>query len=186
MPFQFRGSAVDLANVIIESERLRLLSLTERYTESIFESFTPDITRYMLPKAPESLSETEAFVASAIDGFERGTDLHLVIIGRATSEFFGVCGLHDREEPELGIWLKKPAHGLGYGREAIAALIDWATQHLIFDYLIYPVDRRNTPSLKIPESLGGKVIGERTERSQSGVELDELVYALGRDSRNGI
>ena len=182
MSFQFIDSPVDLANVVIESERLRLLSLTDRYTESIFRHFTPAVTRYMLPKAPTLRSETEAFVASAMRGFERGTDLHLVICQKAGDQFLGVCGLHDRDKPELGIWLKESAQGRGYGREAIAAMVDWARQHLVFEYLIYPVDRRNTPSLKIPESLGGRVIGERTAMSQSGVQLDELVYAIGRES----
>lgn len=181
MSFRFSGTDVDLATVVIEAGRLRLDPLTELDTRAIFESFTPTITRYMVPKVPEHIGETEAFVAAAIRGLEERTDLHLVIRGRANNEFLGICALHDRAEPELGIWLKIAAHGRGYGREAIAMLIDWARAHVVFERLLYPVDRRNAPSVRIPESLGGKIIGARKQVSQSGRELDEVIYAIGRD-----
>ena len=110
-----------------------------------------------------------------------GTDLHWVIRASGDGEFLGLCGLHGREqfaEPELGIWLRKDAHGRAYGREAIAGIVAWAAVYIESQQLIYPVDRRNVPSRRIPEALGGEIICERKTTAMSGTELDEVVYAI--------
>jgi RimJ/RimL family protein N-acetyltransferase len=52
----------------------------------------------------------------------------------------------------------------------------WAFENLRVRYLIYPVDRENIPSRKIPESLGGRIEAEYRFMNQSGRELDLLVY----------
>jgi len=188
MPFCFRGDAVNLADVAIDTERLTLTAITAEFTTAIFEHFTPEITRFMLPAPPTSITDTEEFVRSAITALHTGEDLHLTITDRSNAEFLGLCGLHTRNlerRPELGIWLKKTAHRNGYGLEAITALKHWADKHLIYEYVIYPVDRRNTASCRIPVALGGKVIGEKKETSMGGFELDELVYAIERVPPDG-
>ncbi len=99
------------------------------------------------------------------------------------NEFLGLCGLHlaaQFPEPELGIWLKKSAHGNGYGLEAIAGIKTWAEAHLAFERMIYPVDRKNRPSRKIAEALGGRIFLEQRVMSMAGIELDEVVYAIPR------
>lgn len=134
-----------------------------------------------LRAVPGSKPHTAAFVEAALSGLERADDLHLVICRRDSGEFLGICGLHGNgqpAEPEVGIWIKKAAHGNGYGLEAIAALKEWAEANIEFDRLIYPVDRYNTPSRKIPEALGGKIIAERKEMSMAGTELDEVIYGI--------
>ena len=75
-----------------------------------------------MPAPPVERAETVAFVESALVALDRRDDLHLVICLHDSGEFLGVCGLYSRghpTEPELGIWLKKAAHGHGYGLEAI-------------------------------------------------------------------
>ena len=67
---------------------------------------------------------------------------------------------------EPGIWLKKDAHGKRYGREAIRIVSNRAVDNLDFDYLVYPVDRDNIPSRKIPESMGGLVFEEKKVKKQ--------------------
>jgi hypothetical protein len=54
----------------------------------------------------------------------------------------------------------------------------WAMVNLDFDYLIYPVDRRNLPSRKIPESLGGSIKAEYEKTNASGAVLDILEYRI--------
>ena len=105
----------------------------------------------------------------------------LAILAKDTDEFLGCCGLHGREnprEPELGIWLKKSAHGRGFGREAVAAVRDWAERHLIVDAFIYPVDRNNTASRKVAEALGGTIVRSELIKTMSGGELDAVVYKI--------
>jgi len=183
MPFKFQDRPLVLGNIVIDASRVRLKAITHEYTQEIFQNFTPEITKYMMPAPAREIAETECFVESALSGFESGDELHFVICLRVDGEFLGVCGLHERAqpmEPEIGIWLKKAAHGNGYGFEAIVALKTWVESHLEFEQLIYPVDRRNIPSRRIPESLGGKIIEERKVVSMTGVELDEIVFGIER------
>ena len=178
---KFRTPPGDLRRLVIEAPRLRLIAISEAYTEEIFRDFTADITRYMLPAPATDITETRAFISSALRGLERADNLQFVICAKRDGEFLGVCGLHGTvrpDLPELGIWLKAGAHGNRYGREAIGALRDWAGQNLEFSHLIYPVDRRNIPSRKIAEALGGIIVAEKKAISMSGTELDEVIYVI--------
>lgn len=112
-----------------------------------------------------------------------GNNLQLVIL-KPSGEFLGCCGLHGQANPkipEFGIWLKKDAHGFGYGKEAIHGLYSWATQNLQAEYYIYPVDRNNIASRKIPESLGGVIINEYVDQGLAGNRLDNVVYKVPKD-----
>jgi ribosomal-protein-alanine N-acetyltransferase len=172
---------LDLNAVKIATGRLTLRPVTAEFTELIFAEFTPEITKYMLPSSPRHISETEQFIADTLEKRSRGSDLVLAILAKETEEFLGCCGLHGREnprEPELGIWLKKSAHGRGFGREAVAAVRDWAARHLIVDAFIYPVDRNNTASRKVAEALGGTIIRSEPVKTMSGGELDAVIYKI--------
>lgn len=72
--------------------------------------------------------------------------------------------------------MKKAAQGNKYGLEVITALKDWADENLDYQYLIYPVDKNNIASRKIPEALGGKVIQEYEKVNQQGKILQALEY----------
>jgi RimJ/RimL family protein N-acetyltransferase len=181
MAFAFKQAAEDLHQVSIDAERVRLATITEDFTQQIYDEFTPEITRYMLPAPPQSITDTQAFMSAARASLDSQEELHLVITSKDGGEFLGICGLHcrrDPDEPELGIWIKKGAHDHGYGLEAISALKRWADAHIDFRRLIYPVDRRNHASVRIPVALGGTVIDERMQATMSGTELDELVFAI--------
>jgi RimJ/RimL family protein N-acetyltransferase len=172
---------LDLNSVEIATERLILRPVTSAFTEVIFAEFTPEITKYMLPPSPQHVSETESFIVETTEKRTRGSDLVLAILDKSSNEFLGCCGLHGREsarEPELGIWLKKSAHGRGFGREAVAAVRDWAERHLIVDAFVYPVDRKNIPSRKIAESLGGVIARYEPVKTMSGGELDAVIYKI--------
>ena len=171
----------DLDAVEILSDRLMLRPVTLAYLDIIFAEFTPEITRYLIARSPQEISETKRFVTEATEKRRAGRDLSLVILARSTAEFLGICGIHGRKnprEPELGIWLKKSAHGHTFGREAIAALCDWAERAFIVDAFLYPVDRANIPSRKIPEAMGGAIVGEERCKTMSGGELDTVVYRI--------
>lgn len=181
MAFIFRKRPPDLHRIVIDAARIELRTLSAEYTEEIYREFTPEITRYMMAAPPDGIGDTVAFIQGAWSALERSEDFHFVICRRSGAEFLGVCGLHGRAAlPELGIWLKKSAHGQGYGFEATAALKAWAEYCIEFDSLVYPVDRRNLPSQRVAEKLGGKIIGERTVTSLSGAVLDEVIYGIPR------
>ena len=74
--------------------------------------------------------------------------------------------------------VKKKAQGQGFGREAIHLLRNWADKNLQYEYLLYSADRKNNPSKKIAESLGGKIFREYQITNQSGNILDLLEYRI--------
>jgi RimJ/RimL family protein N-acetyltransferase len=171
---------MDLSRTTIETDRLRLAPISLDYREAIFTEFTREITTFMYPKPPDAISETQAFIVASLHKLAAGTDLVMVILHKDTGEFFGCIGLHelDKPSPEFGIWLKKTAHGHGYGLEAIRGLKAWADAHVPCQSYIYPVDERNVPSRRIPESFGGTVIGRHTHQSASGRELQIVTYEI--------
>ena len=181
-PFDLKTTAtLDFTRVNITSERLLLTTNLKRYSEDIFREFNDDIIQYMLPRPAEKIEETMAFINDSLIGMRGGWNLALTITIRKSGAFLGCCGLHGKgryRTPELGIWIKKSAHGHKYGREAIQALAFWAYEHLDLDFLIYPVDRANIPSRKIAESLGGQVFEEKQVKTARGGFLDEVKYKI--------
>ncbi|PKO24737.1 MAG: N-acetyltransferase [Betaproteobacteria bacterium HGW-Betaproteobacteria-8] len=171
-----------LPDIIIETERLRLLPIGQSYAEEIFRNFTAEITRYMYPKPPTEISETLAFIDYSLKALNDGNCLQLVVTDKTTNEFLGCAGLANigKTDPELGIWLKKSAHGSGYGLETITGIIAWARSNIEFEYLRYPVDRRNIASRRIPERNGGVASKEYRKTNQSGNVLDEIEYWIFR------
>ncbi len=166
----------------LRSDRLLLRPISLEYTDSIFQEFTPEVTRYMYPKPAETIHDTMRFIRDSIRQWEQGTDLTLVILETNSQEFLGVCAIHriHTETPELGIWTRKSAWGKGVGREAIHCLKQWVDEHLDYTYLSYPVAKQNTASCKIPESLGGQVVREFQQMNLSGNLLDEVEYRIYR------
>ena len=102
------------------------------------------------------------------------------MLNKQTLEFLGLVGIHslDTKFPEYGIWLKKSAHGNGFGKEAVHALNDWMEKNWDYEYIIYPVDVRNTCSRKIPISLGGKEFRQYEAKNMSGNILQMVEYHI--------
>ncbi|HUD11425.1 MAG TPA: GNAT family N-acetyltransferase [Candidatus Saccharimonadia bacterium] len=170
----------NLANTTIQTERLKLIPVVPKYAPSIFQEFTPVLTTYMFPKAPTTIDDTMQFITTSEAQLKSGEAFNVTILHRVTGEFLGGGGISslNTNAPELGIWIKLAAHGHKYGREAVHGLKDWAREHLTYDYLIYPVDRRNTASRKIAESLGGIVKKDYPRQTQSGSKLDIVEYHI--------
>jgi ribosomal-protein-alanine N-acetyltransferase len=180
-PLRTKNGQIVICPDEIVGLRLLLTPVASEYADEIFKEFTPEITTYMLPRSPSHISETEQFIADACKQREAGTDLVFVILDKQNSDFLGVCGLHgtrNAEEPEFGIWLKKTAQRKALGLEAITVLKAWCERSLSIEGFVYPVDRRNQPSRRIPEAIGGKVVSEKKVATMSGGELDELIYLI--------
>ena len=165
-------------DVNIQTKRLTLIPVSEKYIDDITTHFTAEITKYMWPKTPKPKTEITNHIISKRNEMQDCKELMMVILSRENNSFLGVCSIHkaNTDTPELGIWLKKSAHGNKYGVESIEALKKWAELHLVYIYLKYPVDKKNIPSRNIAESLSGKIEDEYLKKSESGVILDEVEY----------
>jgi len=76
--------------------------------------------------------------------------------------------------------VKKTAHGRKYGLEAITGVKNWAEQNLDCECFLYPVDRANIASRKIPEALGGEVVREYEHKKMNGNILYLLEYRINK------
>jgi ribosomal-protein-alanine N-acetyltransferase len=180
-PLRMKKGEIVICPDEIEGPRVVLKPIAPEHAGEIFKEFTPEITTYMFPRSPSHIGETQQFIADACKQREAGTDLGFVILDKQNNEFLGACGLHGTQypkQPELGIWLKKAAQKKALGREAITVLMAWSEQTLSIEGFVYPVDRRNQPSRRIFEMLGGKVVGEKRVTTMSGGELEVLVYLI--------
>ena len=77
---------------------------------------------------------------------------------KSTKGLVGDCALkvEGREHPqgELGFTLARKAQGLGYGVEAVTALLDFAIGKLRLHRITASTDCRNLPAAKLLERLG--------------------------------
>lgn len=164
----------------IETERLLLVPTSLKYKEDIFREFNKSITKYMYPKPAQRVEEVAQWINSSIEGLKEGSNFQMVALKKESEEFLGCAALHhvDRKAPEMGVWLKKPAHGNGYGKEAMAALKKWADKNLGYEYILYPVADKNIASRKIPESLGGKIVKEYDKVGLDGNKYHCLEYRI--------
>jgi RimJ/RimL family protein N-acetyltransferase len=170
----------DLLAVAIDSKRLSLRSFTDADAANSFASATAAVTRFMGWDPSPSPAAFAEIWQEWLAQMAAGTDVVLTVHLRLTSEFLGVAGLYHigGPEPELGIWIKEQAQGIGYGREAVAATIAWAARALSVASFEYPVAVENRRSQRVAESLGGVLAGTRMLRKASGVVLDEVVYRI--------
>ncbi len=166
----------------LTTKRLVLSPITEADAQNVFTEFNEAVCKYMYPKPAENISETLDFIKKMKEKFAAGTDIVFVAKLKNTNEFIGLMGLHDcnTPTPTLGIWTKMDAHGYGYGKEGMHAVIEYALNLPTTEYLIYPVDRRNCPSRNIPQSKGGIIVDRYHEHSTSGFPLEIIEYRIHR------
>ncbi|MBU1682460.1 GNAT family N-acetyltransferase [Patescibacteria group bacterium] len=176
---------MDTSNITIETKNLYLKGITLEYKDDIFREFTTEITTHMFPKPAEKIEETIEFFETSIKENEEGSNCQIVVLDKKGKDFLGCAGIHhiDRKTPELGIWIKKTAHGNSYGKEAMIALKEWADKNLDYEYLLYPVVDENYPSRRIPEFLGGKIAREYDEVNMSGKKQHILEYRIHRTKK---
>ena len=171
---------MDLTKIEIVRDNIKLRPISLDDKEDIYREFTEEIVKYMLPSVPKDIDETIDFIESSIATMEAGLNIQLCIVDKETDEFLGCIGLHriDKDIPELGIWLKKGAHGKKIGRKSVKMLYEFACQNFTHQYYKYPVDKSNIPSRKIPESLGGIVYSYEAHERAVGEPLDVVVYHI--------
>lgn len=164
----------------ISSNRIELIPIDMKYAGDCCQNFTKEVTRYMWPSAPKTQEEINQHILLKQSQMREGKEISSFILKKDTEEFLGYVSIHQANTttPELGIWLKKEAHGHQYGYEALSLLKAWAEHHLQYDYLKYPVDKANIPSRKLAEKLGGQIKDAYIKKSESGNILDEIEYRI--------
>lgn len=167
----------------LESKRLLLKKIDMCYAQDILTHFNRKITRYMYPKADETMEEVIKFIENSKQKAQAKKSYDYVILNKETNEFLGGCGYEkgiDANIVAFGIWIKEAAHHQKYGMEAVHCLYENAKKHAEYTAFEYYADRRNIGSRKIAESLGG-ICNEHCYRSLkngNGEDLEMLTYII--------
>lgn len=159
--------------IVIRSPRLQLSQFQMKDAPEVFGCITPAIARFM-PWEPPSWSEYVTRCQKRVQAPEP-TKFSFVIRRLDKGECLGMASLEDADSvsPELGLWLKERAHGQGFGREVVAALVEWGHATLGKESFLYPVAVQNIASRRIAENLHGEIIGNRTNP-----KYDSVVYRI--------
>ncbi len=106
----------------------------------------------------------------------------------ATGAFVGEAGLADFRraitpplgpDPEAGWVLAPQAHGRGYAREAVSAILGWADETLQAARTTCIIDPLNAPSLKLADKLGYRAFARGLYRGEEVVMLERARPGAG-------
>ncbi len=177
---------MDLSSVNLPSQRLFLKSFSPEDAVEVFEAVSPTITHFMGFEPSPSLEAFEQVWKNWLALMRSGIDAHFVVRANSNLEFLGVAGLHGIEdaEPKIGIWIKETAHGSGFGRETVAAIVSFAANELGKRSVLYPVVEKNYLSRRLAENLGGVPVGSRLLRKPGGIEHPEVIYRIPAPNMN--
>ncbi len=153
----------------IETERLILRPHRARDFETLYEMWTdPGLYRHIggKPSTPYECWRRLLVFGGLwpILGYgywaveEKASGLHIGDAGFADfhrDEPVGFSG-----DPEIGYGFSSRVHGNGYGKEAVAACMDWMDTHHPGRRTICMIDPENTASIRIAEGLGYRKYGE--------------------------
>jgi len=155
--------------ILIQSPRLQLRQFEMIDAPEVFGCITPAIAKFM-PWEPPSWSEYVTRCKKRVQAPEPNK-FSFVIRRLDNMECLGMASLEEADSvsPEIGLWLKESAHGQGFGREVVAALVGWGHATLGKASFIYPVAVQNTASRRIAENLHGEIIGNRTNQKYESV-----------------
>ncbi|MCF5668594.1 GNAT family N-acetyltransferase [Pseudomonas marginalis] len=166
---------VDTREICIQSPRLSIEPFCAQDAVESFACITASLTRYMSWEPPASLEDYANVWRHWLPSIADGSDFVFAIRQLDDARFTGLVGLHNThgETPELGIWIREDKHGLGFGGEAVQAVVQWASQRVVAKSFIYPVATDNHASRRIAEALGGIMLEMRTS-----AKYDSVVYQI--------
>lgn len=168
---------------VLESARLRLRAYREDDAAAIFTLYgDPQVTRYWsheawteTAQAERYLSERMALETPAVYAWAMADKESDLLIG--TTTLFYLSGPHRRAE--IGYSLLPTRQGQGLAHEALRTVIGHAFGSLGLERIEADVDPRNTPSVRLLESLGFQREGLLRARWRANGEVcDSYFYGL--------
>jgi RimJ/RimL family protein N-acetyltransferase len=170
----------DLSQTFITSARLTIRAFTAADAAESFLEANAHVAKFMSWNPPASEMEFRTIWQRGISDMKTGKGLHLVIRLTRTNEFIGSAGLDPADGTllETGIWIKESAQRRGYGREAVGAVIKWASERFHPSGFLYPVVDENTPSCRLAEALRGEIIGTRQRNKAGDTDRKLLLYCI--------
>jgi ribosomal-protein-alanine N-acetyltransferase len=170
----------------ISTERLRLRWLTTADVPALFEIFgDAEVCRYWSRPPLRSTMEAALLQQEIVQYFVERSLFQWGIAEQTADRVIGTCTLaalsQEHHRAEVGFALARHAWGVGYMREVLPALLNFAFDTLDLRRLEADVDPRNTRSIALLEGVGFRREGYLRERYYIAGEVqDALLYGLLR------
>jgi len=184
-----RGS---LPGIVIETARLRLRSLREDDLAELVALIGNWEVAQWVSAVPHPYTEADAreWLVLVRQDHATGRPRRFTIALKETDRLIGGVGLDgdtgsETDEAALGYWLGKPYWGNGFGREAVAAIIDHGFRTLGFETIRAYTDQANAASQKVLRHCGLTYVGdiELTRSTRHGARRAPL-FRISQSGRN--
>ena len=148
----------DIPWTIAETPRLVIREQTVCDVESLYEIYSDkEIVRYTEDLYEDPQDEAE-YMRQYIDNQYRFFEYGIwAVTLKESGTLIGRAGISLREGydiPEIGYVIGRQYQNRGYAKEALKAILDYASRELEMDEFIAFTKEKNTPSVKLLKSLG--------------------------------
>jgi len=166
-PDQLRAPSAGAPGIVIETARLRIRSLRDDDLADLVALIGNWEVARWVSSVPHPYSEADGreWIANVRQDHATGRPRRFAIALKETNRIIGGVGLDgstgdESKEPALGYWLGQPYWRNGYGREAVAAIIDYGFRTLGLDTIRAYTDPSNAASQKVLLHCGLINVGE--------------------------
>lgn len=175
---------MDLTKVTIETDRLLLVPVGDEHVEEIHAYYRLPLTKYMNHLSAGTMEELKERHKKWRKQLKDGERLFMAVTLRDTGAFLGCFAIDHigEKNPEMGGWLKADAQGKGYGKEAVAAMREWANSNIEYEHMLWPCAIENVASCGLAESLGGVIHREYDKQMVNGAVWPARDYWIPRQS----
>jgi RimJ/RimL family protein N-acetyltransferase len=151
-----RAASAEAAGVVIEPKRLQIRSLRDNDLADLVALINNWEVARWVSSVPHPYTEADGqnWIALVQQDHTTGRPLRFAIALKETDRLIGGVGLDGStgdgsEEPSLGYWVGQPYWRHGYGREAVAAVIDYGFRSLGLETIRAYTDPSNAASQKV-------------------------------------
>ena len=155
----------------IETDRLVVRDFERKDAENLFRIVRQtNIVRFMKDwsenrKCPQDYYGYIDWHQTQKDSVDIYQNKRYAVVLKDTDEMVGMVGMglhHILNEVEVAYFISEDYYKMGFGYEAVTALVDWCFLHSDIAYLILTIDIANVPSQKLAQKCGFKVFEKRT------------------------
>jgi RimJ/RimL family protein N-acetyltransferase len=164
---QQRAASAEAFGVVIETARLRIRSLRDDDLADLVALIDNWQVARWVASVPHPYTQEDGrkWIACVREDHATGRPRRFAIALKETDSLIGGVGLDgstgdESDEPSLGYWLAQPYWGNGYGREAVATVINYGFQSLGLETIRAYTDPGNVASQKVLLHCGLQNVGE--------------------------
>lgn len=168
----------------LETERLLLRRAEISDSDRVFNNWTsnPRVARYLTWDAHQSPADTEEYLRSVVESYQKPDTYNWLVTTRSGEPIgqINVVKVTQNGEGVLGYCYGEKYWNKGFATEALVAVCGFLFEKAGFNRLIAEHLVKNTPSGRVMEKAGFKVVGQR-KIIQKGVEEDVVTRALQKE-----